>query len=330
MSTLFDQICSKVNQAPDRRGQVYIPCPACGKESSRKNVHFVFSETKGAICFVCGYKASLKMLAERLGVEKDAPYKPPVYHVAAPKTIRAWEGMIENHLENASKQAKIKWKAYKPIDDTVIDNYRLGWGFFPKMTSQCAHERLLVPLIAGGKIVGLRGRAVDCQCPKWLSILGSEPKFLYNGGQLSQNNEERLQRHLGLSTSPFARGEIILIVENPIDALMVEQSANVRAIATLGVTSWCEEWTQSLVECRPALILVVYDNDLAGNTSNPELIAKWRKKNPMIKDAPTPNGVRLVNNLLRAGLPASLYHWPAGSPEKADIGMLLSETSCPF
>ena len=79
---------------------------------------------------------------------------------------------------------------------------------------------------------------------------------------------------------------------------------------------------------RPGRVVVWLDHDLAGNGSRyhyAELIALWRAKNPAAQHVPEPRGPRIANDLLAAGVRASVYAWPKHTPLKADIGWLLSE-----
>ena len=126
-----------------------------------------------------------------------------------------------------------------------------------------------------------------------------------------------------------------MIVENPVDAILVSQATPFVAVATLGVTIWQEEWTRAILESKPELVVVVYDNDIAGNNGSAEEVRHWRQSmiqkmrdNPKVKinldNPPMPNGVRLVNQLLEAKIPARLYQWPAGTPRKFDVGSLLT------
>ena len=95
-----------------------------------------------------------------------------------------------------------------------------------------------------------------------------------------------------------------------------------------GGASWQPEWTTQLAQRRPGRVVVWLDHDLAGNGSRyhyAELIALWRAKNPAAQHVPEPRGPRIANDLLAAGVRASVYEWPRGTPLKADIGWLLSE-----
>lgn len=42
-----------------------------------------------------------------------------------------------------------------------------------------------------------------------------------------------------------------------------------------------------------------------------------------IETPPEPHGPQIANDLLQAGVRASVYRWPAGTPAKADLGWAL-------
>lgn len=306
---LFAGLCQAVGGHPDRRGHVHITCPECGKEVKRGQTHCSFS-ARGVHCFVCGYSASLQKLAEALGAR---PLQPARIHQPRqePPKPRQWQQAPERYLQ-AFLEALDRveaWQRYKPLTLESISRWQLGVGVLP--SSQCSHRRLIYPLLEAGRIVGFRGRAIRCDCPKWLTA----------GGSLT------MLWGLELVTS----GCDILVVENPVDAMLamqVEPTA-VAVGSTAGAATWRDEWTAGLVERRPRRVLVWLDHDLAGNGSryhHAELVAAWRVRNPTAKRLPCANGPKICNRLLAAGLRASLYQWPAGTPPKADLGSLLTQS----
>jgi len=337
-SEIFHRICDFVNATPDRKGEVYIACPNCGKESRRTNVHFSFSE-RGCKCFVCGYKDSLPGLSRKLGMNDDREYRAPAYIPPAPEPVKIpqWQknkdAVMDGYVNNSRRFDA--WAAYKPVSRENVIGYALGYGPLPPYSSRCSHDRLIVPMFAGSELVGIRARQIDCDCDKkWLTAAGSKP-VLYNGGCLVNSPQKRAAMALGASTRDFSTHNVIVIVENPVDAILVSQATAYIGVATLGVTIWQEAWTQAIQESKPELVVVVYDNDIAGNNGSAEEIRYWRQSmiqkmrdNPKIKinldHPPTPNGVRLVNQLLEAKIPARLYQWPAETPRKFDVGSLLT------
>ena len=278
-----------------------MTCPACGKEAKRGSVHFSFSE-RGGFCFVCQFKAGLGKLAEMYGLDGGPSWAPP--------PPRPLERRIDKRAEFArwcaewarNPRAAEAWQSYKPLPEQVIRARALGLGRFPKYASKCQHERLMVPIYEDGEIVGIRGRSLGCDCGKWLSPSSSRC-VLYNAEHL-----------------PRAAGKVLWILENPIDALMLElrvpQSV---AVATLGVTLWQDVWTERLVAAKPFLTMVTFDNDRPGNGGGEAGKAAWLATHE--KDI-EPNGVRLCNRLLVAGLRARLFDW-GDAPLKADIGDVL-------
>ncbi len=308
-ANLFAALCHKLHRSPDRRGYVHIVCPECGKEPKKGQTHCSFSE-RGAKCFVCGFGAGLGKLAQLLDV---APTQttPRLHQPAAPPPRpRFWqqnpEAVLAPLLESPRRLEA--WQAYKPLSIDSIARWRLGEGLLP--SSQCQHRRLVYPVFEAGHIVGFRGRSTTCDCPKWLTAGGSKTvlwglEFITPGAQ-------------------------VIVVENPVDAMLAMQvEPGVVAVAsTSGAGAWRDEWTAELARRRPVHVLVWLDHDLAGNGSPHhygELVAAWRRANPQAKHPPRPNGPRITEALLAAGVPASLYRWPRGTPPKADIGSVLAQ-----
>jgi hypothetical protein len=173
----------------------------------------------------------------------------------------------------------------------------------------------VVPVFREGKLVALRGRAFEPDDPsKWVTGSGSKT-VLFNADLLQA-------------------GDRVMIVENMVDAILITQRhATLRSVdptlprvvavaGTAGAGSWRESWTAHLHALGPAEIAEVLDNDLAGMPNRetyPLALARWRAKHPDPKLAPPlPNAPKIVNGLLAAGLPARVYHWPSGTPIKAD------------
>ena len=286
---LFNHLCHHYTVHPDRRGEAHVDCPNCGKEAKRGQTHFSFSES-GGHCFICDFSCSLNRLAQIAGlVDTDSDeWEPPVqyHHKKKPKRIYPWQSQTDELAEQyASAPGVVEaWQRYKPISEQMIKQHRLGLGTFPKYTSRCQHQRLMVPLIDfDGKIVGFRGRAIDCDCKAWLSPAGNQAT-LYNWQ----------------SVTP---GCVLFIVENAIDALMVTERTEAVGVATLSISYWYDEWLNFLLEIQPSHIEVAYDNHRQGNGNGK---AEWLAKHD--KDI-MPMGVKLTNRLREAGLPAYLFDW---------------------
>jgi hypothetical protein len=117
---------------------------------------------------------------------------------------------------------------------------------------------------------------------------------------------------------------VIWIVENPVDALMLSERTEYAGVATYSVSYWTEAWTRRLIEAQPELVVVAFDNDLPGNGGSArraEFEREWLKTHNLL---PPSGGVKVVNRLLEAGLPATLYDW-GNAPHKSDIGNLLMQ-----
>jgi ribosomal protein L37E len=307
---LLRQLIAKTGAISDRKQKEWhIPCPECGHESTPKDPHFSFS-LAGAYCFVCGYKASLVGLARRLDCHAEAARPRPVRRPEPrkPDALPAWmmngEQLVRKY-EQHPRRVDL-WNSYKRLSRETIERMRLGVGVLP--ASRCKHERLIVPLYSGAMFVGLRGRALDCNCgAKWLAPGGTDVSLypLYNEQALTP-------------------GCVVVVCENPVDALMVTERTPYIGVATYSVSYWQDAWTETLRKARPELVVIAYDNDLpgqGGGIRRAEMVREWLRTH---KAVPKPAGPKLANTLIKAGLPAVLYDWPAGTPNKFDIGSLLA------
>jgi len=324
------------------RLEFHTDCPWCGKEVKRGQSHFSFSED-GGFCFVCQGGAGLYKLAALYLGQDDLPERvPQVRRVTPPKRTPAWrrdKSLVSRYVSHGG--AAQAWENYKPMPAAVRLGYRLGFGVLP--SSRCKVPRLIVPIFAGGELRALRGRSVNrrgCRyhyaglcasgsgdpvsCPKWLPAAGSQT-LLYNGARLLHPGQREGASGLKLGDTVGnldARGRVLFIVENPVDALLVETLTDAAAVATLSVSYWLPGWTKALQAAGVGMVVVAYDNDVPGNGNTAAAWALWRE-NPKHKDI-LPGGVALVNRLNAAGVPARLFPWE-GHPAKADIGGLLLE-----
>ena len=301
-ATLFDQLCDQLHAAPDRKGEVWVDCPSCGKDGK----HFSFNETTGH-CFACDYSGSLRQIAALLGaVDRPAPR---VQRQEPPKP-RQWQQAPERYLEGycAAFDRVQAWSSYKPLTLDSIARFRLGVGVLP--ASRCTARRLILPVFDGGRVVAFHGRAYlpDDTDAKWLTAGGSSKQVLFN-------------------IDLVRPGATVVICENFVDAILAMQARPGIVAVAGGGASWQEHWTAQLAQARPARVKVWLDHDLAGNGSryhHAALVALWRERNPT-GIPPEPRGPKIANDLLAAGISASVYAWPKHTPLKADIGWLLSE-----
>ena len=228
-----------------------------------------------------------------------------------------WQGKAEQITTDmaAAPGAFRAWSRYKPVSADTVKRNQLGLGVFPgglwdgSREKRCTHPRLIVPLYEGPtaarRIAGFRCRSIDCDCTKWLSPGGSR-MVLFNGQRLPNGTD------------------VIVICENPIDALLIGQEWEGAAVATLGVSIWNDDYTAAIKAALPGQVVVWFDNDIPGQTTNPAIIAAWKSKRIArhLPDDETKflNGIKLTNRLLEAGLNATFYKWPNTATEGADIG----------
>ncbi len=304
MDDLFTALVRHTHAVVDtRHGEYHLACPECGSESSPKHPKCSFS-ARGWNCFVCGAHGSLRNLAKRVELD-DGRYNAPVCPQEARRAPATWLGIAEHLIQTyvLHPRAWELWQAYKPVSRQDFERRGLGVGVLPQ--SKCKHERLIVPIFDGTMVVGLRGRAIDCDCGKWLT-----PKDT-NIDLYPLYNEDSLRP-----------GCVVWIGENPADSLLLTRRTPYVGVATYSVAYWRERWERALIAARPEMVVVAYDQDLPGGggaARREEFIQEWLKTHPRV---PPAAGPRLVNRLRDIGLNAVLYDW-GNAPLKTDIGSLL-------
>lgn len=218
------------------------------------------------------------------------------------------------------------WRRYKPLMPETIERMHLGVGVLPACS--CHHERLVVPVLDGSMVVGLRGRRLACRCPqKWHQAAGTKLDLLplYNAAAITP-------------------GSVVWIVENTVDALLVGDAAPPYVgVSTYSTSYWKDAWLWALKAALPRTIIVAYDQDLSGNgggSRRMEFIRHYRERysatpphgaafaDLRVPAAPLPRiptaaGPRLVRRLIAAGLDAILYDW-GNAEEKTDLGDVLA------
>ena len=304
----YAALVAHVGAHPHGNGEVWTSCPSCGKDQGRKATHFSFS-LRGWKCFSCGYSGrNLQKLADQYGtVPVLSPPLPE--RLPEPRKPRHWQLDPHRFIDGycAALDRVGRWQAYRPpLTLETIGHRRLGVGVLP--ASACQHRRLIYPVQMAGQIVALRGRALTCDCPKWLSAGGSQT-VLYGLEQVTH-------------------GSRVIICESPCDAMLAMQMEPeiVTIAGTAGAGTWKADWTAELVRRQPRDILVWLDNDLAGSPNAATyraLLRAWIQAHPTAPRRPEPAGPRIANDLNRAGLHATLYQWPDATPPKADLGWML-------
>lgn len=257
------------------------------------------------------------------------PKEPPAW--ADPAVAERWILRYEEH----PKRYKL-WQAYKPLLRATIDRWRFGVGVLPhridRQTGErlypagCDHQRLIYPVFVGGRCAAIRGRAIDCRCPKWLSAAGSEAEMW--GSDL---------------LLPDSRPAVVYVPENPVDAALAMQvKTDALAVAsTAGCSTWRDAWAQRIAAARPRLTEVVYDHDLSGgcyrehcptcrrafNDWRAKMLARQldRGQTPVEPNSPVPAVVKVCASLRRAGLSSvRTFEWPKDAPYGADLGWFVS------
>lgn len=294
---------------PSGRGWVALDeCPACGATTSNERDRAVGFSATGWNCFKCGESGNLYKLLELLGTpveRRDYVPRPP----DPPPLPRHWQTNPTEYLRRYCEHpARVtEWQRYRALTLDTIARWRLGVGVLPN--SPCRHTRLIYPVYANGKIVAFRGRHWGCDCPvdagKWISCGGSTAALW--GREL------------------LRPGAMVFVMEAPPDAMFgMQREPDIVAVAgTAGANTWRKEWTQALVASQPALVVVAYDNDLAGMASGnvrKELLKEWRAEHPNPRQRPPhAGGWRVLKELRGAGLDAVPWDW-SPYPARWDMG----------
>lgn len=316
MSDLLDTLAHQLGAELRHDRRYHCDCPFCGKEAKRSQKHFSFV-AEGYVCWVCGAQGGLRALAERVGATGDAPRLAP--RRAEPAPPRRWQVAPDRYVQQFCEAPTRlpDWQNYKPLSIDTIARYRLGVGLLP--SSRCDVRRLIVPVYHAGQVVAFHGRAYrdGDDHAKWLTAGGSRKDVLFNGDALRPD-------------------AVVIICENLVDCLLAQEAEpGVVAVAGGGV-AWADAWTAQIAASRPRHVLVWLDNDLAG-APNPETyraaLAEWRAtmaqrvaegKISRVPADPEPRGPQIANALIAAGVRASVYRWPAGTPRKMDLGGVLA------
>lgn len=304
--TSLDQLATRLQAELRRDGRYHSDCPFCGKPAMKHQKHFSFCED-GYICWVCEAKGGLQALGAHIGAgaiiasakRAERPVAPPKQWQQAPER---WLSRYTSALDRVQR-----WTAYKPLTLDSILRWKLGVGLLPASRSE--HRRLIVPVFAEGRIVAFHGRAfqADDTDAKWLTAGGSSKQVLFNADLLRP-------------------GATVVVCENFVDAILAMQAASEIVAVAGGGASWQDAWTEQLAQSRPKQVLIWLDNDLVGcpnQETYQRLLAEWRAAHPQATHTPEPNGPKIANQLLQAGIKASVYQWAKGTPPKADIGAAL-------
>lgn len=289
MTDLLNQLATllkaEYRQQPTSQEGYHATCPKCGKPAKRGQKHFFFRE-RGFKCWVCGdgWHGSLKTLADFVGLD-TGDYVAPDYHeerVKVESSVFPYD--LINRYERHPKRIEL-WQAYKPIPEELIIRYRLGVGRLPKEDGTFySDERLIVPLIRGGKLVMLRGRSTSNHPLKWQTR--GTPARLFNGDLITPQS-------------------IVVVMENWIDALLAMiLLPDVTPVATSGgASTWLEGWSKHIATVKPKGVILAMDNDEAGqkgnvNVANSLLKAGYKGKVKFHEyDKSTPEKASLIDTL---------------------------------
>ena len=282
---------------PDRKGERWTLCQ--GPNHQDRHVGSFSYGENGYNCYSCGFRGSLRRLAEYLGIiGVDAA---PEYHprsaaggsasgrprprpAAPPAPPRPWQtdpGILERF--QPIPRLGLDYAYSRGLSDSSIERWRIGWGVLP--SSRARLPRLILPVIEGGQVVGLRGRAVhpDDDAPKWLVAAGSKTTLF--------------------GAESLAVGANVIVTEAPLACILVAQEypEYVAVASTAGCGAWRDEWTEAIRAGHPRKVRVQMDNDAAGHAA----------------------ALKVGNALAAAHVPVEVYPWPKGLPPKYDLADLI-------
>lgn len=325
-------------------------CPFCGADND-KHLRASFGRIfdgggYGFHCFACGRSCSLYHLAHLTGVTEysgDVPFvtkRKPDKEPEYPSWFGGRDSLQHGYTNNADLAAA--WGHYKGITPDMAKRYGLGYGVLPGdygNRNKCPHNRLITPILDNsGRVAWFRGRAIDCDCGKWLAAPLRDFSMAGIGVALPQSQYSR-------------RGGAFFVVENYTDAAIINSGAKYSAVATLSTSYWLPQWTNQLFTLNPDVVYVAFDNDLAGNggtlrdvenrgrkiaarqngipesqitiiRATPErtgYTVDYKTNNTQgIIRVPTPRGVILANHLLDSGFNVILMKWPKSESDMGD------------
>lgn len=330
----FKRLLTQLGGTEDRKGEVHVTCPNCGKQPKKGQVHFSFSEG-GGYCMVCKERYSLKALELAVGLGgyvANAVWQDDGRKRSRPRGPRSWqrdpEATLAPYLEAPDRISA--WQAYKPVTLETIHRWRLGVGALPSVLCTC--RRLIVPVVNGGKIVGFRGRRIGAtacaaeSCAKWLTC-GGHTATLFNRDALVPG-----------------KVSYVAIVGNMVDVMLLHQELHVQrpgrdermqrmvaVCSTAGEGYWTSEWSEAVRACRPIEVRLMLDNDWPGGLPSPHvrehMMQEWRAKHPGAK-IPVGSGDRVLAQLAQDKLPVVPWDWRVideGTLDymKWDVGRLL-------
>lgn len=309
---LFDRVSGLLGGKPNRRGWIDAVCPACGKQPKHGQIHFGYRET-GGHCFVCGWRGSLRDLADLLSVDSRDYVAPVREPPPPPKPIARWrlnpDRLLAQYHDHPDRLQR--WQRYKPLKAETIERFGFGLGRLPFQDDNdqwymSRHEWLTVPVYADGALAALRGRNLTGNGAKWISATGSN-YALWN-------------------VDDVRFGATVWLCENYVDAAwLMQEHPEWDAVAIGGATTWRRHWARQLAARRPAQVIVALDNDLPGNgggARREQWLAEWKARRPGVTP-PDANGPRIVDDLQLSGVPATLFVWPDNAPYKAGVDWAL-------
>lgn len=205
----------------------------------------------GFHCFACPKSTSLYQLSIDLGMGSDDigggyTSRKRINYIPKP---RLWFDKVDTLQSDYVSSANVydSWQDYKKISSNIVDKYGLGLGSLPE--TRCKHNRLITPIRdRSGDVKWFRGRSIDCDCEKWIGASGISPY------------------EVPLPLSYWLKPDTtIFIVENFVDAIIINETTPYQAVSSLSVSYWCDRWTRAIKAVNAPYVMVTFDADMPGN-----------------------------------------------------------------
>lgn len=157
------------------------------------------------------------------------------------------------HRYHESLPEVLSYLEARGIDRTAASGFLLGTVSSPAPGHERFRGMLSIPYLTPAGVVGFKFRRIDdSEEPKYDSPSGQKPR-LYNAQSLSDG------------------GEVVLVVEGELGAIVAQRALSVPSVGVPGVSTWIgnPHWARCFADFDR--IVVIPDNDSKEDGSNPGL-----------------------------------------------------------
>lgn len=287
-SFLRDKLLIDTRRWPDYRGQYHATCPYCGKSPQAGQTHFsIFPNRRdGGYSFKCFVCGTGGHIDKLLRhIGVNAQF------VSGMPEAKEWEPPYwtkqQDRLLTAYSARSDRFDLWQSHKPLKRASIQ-SWNLGVGYLPNQRTLRLIVPYFENGMLVALKGRSIDGAAPKWAYAKGSKTGLLFGIDRVEIGGK-------------------VVICENLVDSILITQDCPGITGVAIGGSGWSRSWTKQLMEKRPSAVVVWLDQD----TSSAGQIRKHE--------------VDIATQLADAGINVYLHRWPAGTPDKFDIGEALQK-----